>query len=328
VKPIQTILVVVDRTMHATPALRRGIELARRARARLHLCLCDHDALIDAGADLIPPQQAQRLKARFIERRRGWLQQTARELGAQGLDVHIDSRWAPSLHEALIDRALALRPDLVIKDVGQDPASAPGALSPADWKLLRFCPAPLMLVHPQSAPLPRRILAAVDTAHSHGPLNDTIVGMAQRLGLYADARIDLAHVFSLRPAGSDAPHDLQALHEDLRREDRDAFTAFAARHGVDAEHQQLRIGDPARTLNELVVQTASDLLVLGALYRNSADRFFLGATTEAMISCGSCDILLVRMPHHTIELAGVFDLDVLQRRQSLLQRIPAPLEIG
>ncbi len=323
-KPIERILVVVDRAMHETPALRRGIELARRANARLHLCLCDHDALIDASADLIPPQQAQQLKAHFVDRRRDWLEQTARELSAQGLNVHIDSRWAPTLHEALIDRALDLRPDLVIKDIGKDSASA---LSPADWKLLRFCPAPLMLVRSSSAPLPRRILAAVDTTRPSGPMNDSIVAMAQRLGLYSNAQIDLAHAFNMRPVDGAVPPNLYALHEAMRIEDHDAFAVFASRHSIGADQRHLRTGDPALSVAALAEQLSSDLLVLGSLHRNSADRFFLGTTAESMISRTTCDILLLRAPRHTAELAEVFDLEGLHRRQILLQRSLAPMEI-
>lgn len=310
--------------MHETPALQRGIELARSANARLHLCLCDHDALIDASADLIPPQQAQQLKAHFIERRRGWLEQTARRLIAQGLNVHIDSRWAPTLHEALIDRALDLRPDLVIKDVGKD--STP-ALSPADWKLLRFCPAPLMLVRSPSTLLPRRILAAVDTTQRSSQLNDSIVAMAQQLGLYANATIDLAHVFTLRPVDDDVPPGLRDLHEDLRRNDHDTFLEFASRHSIAADQQFLPDGDPAQSIAALTALLRTDLLVLGSLHRNSADRLFLGTTAEAMISCTTCDILLLRAPRHTTKLAEVFDLEGLHRRQSLLQRSLVPVEI-
>lgn len=321
---LERILVVVDRGMRTTPALRRGAELARRASAALQLCLFDHQPLIDATADIVHPDVMKLAKAQFLGERARWLAQEAGTLNDQGLRVDHEVRWAPLLHKALIDRVLQHRPDLVVKDLGQD-HDAHQLFSPADWKTVRFCPAPLMLVRPQSAPLPRRILAAVDTsgdAEVRAPLNDAVVRAAQQLALFSEAAVHLVHAFPFRPPpphSGDPRAGLDSTYESMRRADTERFRSYAARHQFADDRQHLLSGDPAPTIADFAERMGFDLLVAGSLYRTAFDRFFLGSTTEALLARARCDVLVVKPPQFLEELRRHMDLDALRKRQALLQ---------
>lgn len=321
---LERILVVVDRSMRTTPALRRGVELARQASASLQLCLFDHQPLIDATADIVHPDVMRLAKSQFLAERQRWLAQETATLADQGLRVESEVRWAPLPHKALVDRVLHHRPDLVIQDLGQD-HDARQLFSPADWKAVRFCPAPLMLVRPQSTPLPKRILATVDTAgdaDGKTALNDAIVRAAQRLGLFSEASMHLAHVFPFQPPSRDRNHGMSGLdsvYEDMRRADTERFRAFAARHQLPEDRQHLLAGEPAPTLAEFAERMSFDLMITGTVYRSALDRFFLGSTAEALLARAACDVLVVKPPQFLDDLGRHMDLDALRKRQALLQ---------
>ncbi len=324
-KRLERILVVVDRGMRTTPALRRGIELARRASASLQLCLFDHHPLIDATADIVHPEVMKLAKAQFIGERMRWLSQEAAALAGQKLRVDCEVRWAPLLHKALLDRVLEHRPHLVIKDLGQETAQT-SLFTPADWKALRFCPAPMMLVRPQSAPLPQRILATVDTSGDNTarkPLNDSVLTTALQLGLFSGAAVHLAHAFPFRPLKADYSQelgkDMESVYADMRKSDAERFQAFAAGHQIPADRQHLLAGDPASTLADFAARQSFDLLVTGSVYRSAFDRFFLGSTAEALLAQASGDMLVVKPSHFLDELAQHVDIPAIRERQARMQ---------
>lgn len=314
---LERLLVVADRGMNPSPALRRGAELARRAAAFLQLCLFDHDALIDATADIVEPDVMRLAKARFVAERTQWLNRQCDELVAQGLRVGGEVRWAPALHDAVLDRALEHDPDLVIQDAGE-----PGITSSVS-KTLRFCPTPLMLVRADSAPLPTRILVAVDTGGDvaqKAPLNDALMAMAVQLGLFCTAPVDVVHTFPYGPPGPERMRGLLgSAYEDVRRADTAQFQAFTTKHAVAADRRHLLTGEPTAAIVELVRRGGFDLLIVGAVYRSAFDRFFLGSTAETLVARAHCDVLVVKPPTFLNELRHHLDLEALRQRQALLQ---------
>lgn len=321
-KQLERILVVVDRGMRVSAALRRGVELARRAAASLQLCLLDYNALIDATADIVDPEVMRLAKAQFLAERTAWLARECHALCAQGLRVGGEVRWAPTLHEAVLDRVLEHRPDLVIKDVDPDGARTSRWFTAPDWKLLRLCPTPLMLVQTGSTALPRRILATVDTSGTpaqKSPLNDAVTGLALRLGLYSDAEVHLAHVFPFQRPGPERLRGLETAYEDMRRSDAEQFQGFALRHRFDDDRRHLLVGDPAATIADFARDGQFDLLLAGSVYRSALDRFFLGSTVESMVARTDADVLVVKPPNFADALARHLDLAALRQRQALLQ---------
>ncbi|MDD3763629.1 MAG: universal stress protein [Nevskiales bacterium] len=322
---LERILIAIDcRGALDTPALRCGVELARRSGARLDLVLFDHHPLIDATADLVPPTQMMASKSDYLDRHRNWLADRIEILSGEGLQIAGEIRWTPALHEALIDRVLEYRPDLVIRDVGHNPASGNLHLSSADWKTLRLCPAPLLIMPPNMPVLPERIIAAVDTAKGGGakggtPLNDLIAEQALRLGLYADAEVGLAHVFPYEPLGDRIGQRLQDAYDDMRAIDRQNFDDYAQRLRIPEQKCHLLSGPPGNALAHLAERGLVDLLVIGTVYRNSLERFFLGSTAEYLLGLMPCSLLVIKPSDFKTELQRHIDLEALRRRQSLLQ---------
>jgi universal stress protein E len=192
---------------------------------------------------------------------------------------------------------LEREPALVIKDVGHEPLLRRVLYTALDWKLLRDCPAPLMLVHALSSHLPRRIVAAVDTLRAEadaGPLNDLILRESLKLADWADADVSVGHVFPFLPF-SVTPHPtLERVYFETCAADREAFQRFADDHQVPPGARHWLEGNPVGRLVELVHAHGVDLLVLGSTYRTPFDRLLIGSTAETLLFQIPCDVLLVK----------------------------------
>lgn len=307
---LESILVVMDPALQRSPALERAAELARRARARLRLCLFDFDPLIERTADLVSPEVMHLARAQFERQRQQQLAQQAAALVAEGLQVDCEVIWCQFLYEGVVARCLQQPPDLVIKDLRRGGRG----MSAADRHLMRYCPAPLWLVG--AATLPKRILAAVDTASeamSASALNDGVVRGTQAAALYAGAEMHVAHVFPLQRRGMVTSPHLRRLHAQLRAGDLRRFSDFCAARQIGAERRHYLEGDPALKLAALARRIQAGLIVLGTTYKTGFDRLLLGSTSEALASRVPPDVMLLRPDSFVDDLSRHLDLAALER---------------
>lgn len=312
------ILVAVDPAMRPTAATRRALEIARRAKAKIHLCMPVFDARIDAAAELVHPEVERLAREQFIETRLRWLAAWCPELVEQGIEASCEVIWAKAAHEALLARVIEMSPDLVVKDLVRESFLRRwSVVRSAESRLARLCPAPLMLVQEDAQALPARIGVAVDPSHPHArptELDDAVVQAAVPLAMLANAPLELMHVFPHRRGYEGRTTPLDAKIEDLRREDADAFAAFAARYSVPADRRSLLSGEPAEELLRHAEDKRLGLLVIGSQYLTAVDRFLLGSTAESLITQAPCDLLLIRPRGFRDELARHQDLDALRER--------------
>ena len=296
----ESILCVIDPAMEKTPAARRAVELCRRSGAQLHLLMVAFDVRIDATAELVDPEVARLARERFLDRRERWLEEWCGILSEQKLRISSEVVWSPKVHEAVLAKVTERSPELVVKDVHhQDVLHRWSMLSVEDSRLARQCRVPLMLVQPDSRAGFARVAAAVDPAHAEARatgLDDAVVGMALPMAMLAGASLELLHVIPYRPGTEGLSIEIDELLERLREEGKDAFFAFADRHGVAPEQRVLMTGDVVPELLRHVAGARVDLLVIGSQYRKGFDRYLLGGHAEALVSQAPCDVLLVRAP--------------------------------
>jgi universal stress protein E len=293
-----TILLIAAGPRQHTPALQRAFDLARRAEIPVHICLLVHDPLIERSSALINPEVRRLAQQQFLDENKAWLDTLIAAWRADGLETTGAVAWAPRPEEAILAAVVRHKPALVIKDVGRDSLLRRITYTALDWKLVRHCPAPLMLVHGLSTHLPRRILAAVDTAAASGGggLNGLILREALKLGDWSDADVELGHVFPYLPFSAGAHPSLESVYAHARNTDEASFKAFAGEHQVPEAARHWREGNPVERLIDMVKEQGIDLLVLGSAQRPTLERVLLGSTAETVLFQSPCDVLLVRPP--------------------------------
>jgi len=289
------IMVVVDGLPERSPALLRAISLARKSGASLLLRSFEHVRALERAA-----KQGFDLDA-YLRGRRERLEECARGIRKEGVKVDCAVVWGRPPAEKIIFEALALKPELVVKDVTTVSALNRAFFSGLDWSLLAECPVPLMLVRPGSPNLPKHIMAAVDPLDEHGKphsLNADILRISTSLSMQCDAKLDVANAYEFIPAAGEYEYmgwmpDL-TVYEELRKVHAEALYKLGKQFGVPPAGMHVLDGDPARAISGFAAAQHVDLVVMGSVYRTGLRHLLIGSTAEGVFDSLASDLLVLK----------------------------------
>jgi nucleotide-binding universal stress UspA family protein len=295
-EPFKKILVDIDATAGAHPALERAILLAKRSRATLTI------------ADVITvPSYAHRDLPVGIEEtlaldRRLQLARIAREVG----DVPAEAKLLVGRPATvLIEEILRSNHDLVMRSHARDlTMSGPKPFGAVDMELLRKCPCPVLLVrHGQPATKPRIACALDATSEDPGAqaLNARIVDvalvMADCLESDAPTLFQAWAPYAEGAVRSHATDDQFAVYQQKAQQGAASMLRRLARSfdgRVDERAVVLRRGAPEDVIPEFVVSEGIDVLVMGTVARGGIPGMLIGNTAERVLRKLPCSVLTVK----------------------------------
>lgn len=302
--PLRSILVIVDPTAQAHPAVDKASRLAEKFGARLELFICDSKASRQAR---LAEHSRQHPDDPFLLNVKATIEALAAPLRARGLDVTTETECADPLYAALIDRTQRTTADLVVKDTHHHSLAKRTFLTNTDWHLIRSCPVPLLLTKARQWSAAAKVVAAVDPGHVNDKpvaldrrILDHASELARRLGgelhvlhAYVPAAIIVAATAAAPPmVASVSAQDLAVEQEAKLKE----VSALVAEYGVPAANIHVEVGGPAEVLTRMADHLQADVLVMGAISRSGLKRTFIGNTAEDVLERLPCDALIVKPP--------------------------------
>jgi len=283
-----TILVVIDAaTGSHQPALARAVWLAKQAGARLELFACEYDPGV--GTSIATP--AAREDALQAQRRN--LEGLAAPLRQQGVTVGVDVVSDRPFDAAIIDKAAAHDYWLVAKDVRHQNLAQRTLLTNVDWRLIRECPVPLLLVKDRKLAAEPVVLAAVDPLNEHdkpAALDDRIFTFAADLARVLRGHLHVVHSYGT-PLGAELPADAVKLIAD---EHRAAMARFLDTHAALQGRPHLYEGMAHECLQKAAQEHAADIVVMGAVARRGLKRLLIGSTAERVLDRLPCDLVIIK----------------------------------
>lgn len=300
------ILVVVDPTADAQPALQRAALVAPKANAHVELFVCAYDPLLSETRSADANQVA-KSRAAYIENQLRRLHALARPLADAGIAVTVDATWDSPLHEGIIRRALTSNADLVVKDTHYHPALKRSIFSNTDWNLIRKCPVPLWLVKPRATRSEPCLIAAIDPVHERdkpAALDDEILSIGAELTAALGGRLEVFHAFDVVSAlavttgAMSAPLVLPVpeLIDAVKTRHADAVKSLTDRYKIAQGRVHLEQGGTRDRLLALTERLGADVVVMGAVSRRGLARVFIGNTAEDVLDRLGCDLLIVKPP--------------------------------
>ena len=148
---LQMLLVVIDPTKQAQPALERAAWVARKSGAALELLVCEYHVSLE-GSSLFDRKSRETAREQLLQERLDWLESLAQPLRNEGLRVQTAARWGRPLHRVVLERAAELQPDLLFKAASEHGELRQMLLGNSCWELIRHATVPLWLVHPHRQP--------------------------------------------------------------------------------------------------------------------------------------------------------------------------------
>lgn len=296
-EPFRSILVDVDATDPAQPALERATRLARSSGARL--------TIVDVTG--VPSYARRHLPASLEEemagRRRGDLARLAEgDTGIPAESRLLEGRGAA----ALVDEVLASGHDLVVREAARDlvaPRREPSGA--VNTELLRRCPCSVLLVGPGVVADQPRIAAAVDTSTELGgeadqALNARIAEAASLMAELEGGSVTLLHAWEVLAETTvrrlASPDGYTGYLADARQRAADDFARFTRSLGgrLSGARAELLRGEPEDVIPAFVVAEGIDLVVMGSVARRGIPGFFIGNTAERVLPRLPCSLLVVK----------------------------------
>ena len=300
----QRILVVVDPTALAHPAIERAAWLARAVPSALELFICDYVSHLANTRDEKTGGIAQ-ARATLMARHKARLEQLAEPLAAQGIKVTVDSRWDYPLHDGIVRKAVDFGADLVVKDTHFHSALKRSLFSNTDWTLIRNCASALWLVKPRLPGQKPCFVAAVDPLHARdkpADLDNKILRTANGLAKALAGEVQVFHGFDIAPALAISADSMampvappvREVADAMRVEHTDAVNELCSRYDIPPERIHVHEGATRQLLMALTDQLNADAVIMGAVSRSGLKGLFLGNTAEDMLDHLHCDLLIVK----------------------------------
>lgn len=193
--------------------------------------------------------------------------------------------------------------DLVVKVAGEEGWFRDTFLGSTDLNLLRKCPCPLWLVHPDGGSRYERILAALhlDPENDESTaLDRSILDLATSLAALHGSEVHAAHCYDPM-AGGWLEHRLgdEAYQRWLESARTSASEAFASalrpfEDEIPPDRRHLVRGDPGYLLPRIVDELRVDLLVLGTVARSGVPGLLVGNTAERVLAQVRASLLALK----------------------------------
>jgi universal stress protein E len=284
----ETILIVVDPTAEAHPAVERGMYLAKECGMRVELFVCGFSPQL-VNSKLLNADKLERAKHGYVSDQKKLLATLAEPYIADGIDVAVKASWDHPLYEGIIRQVLHSDPRLVIKDTHFHSRLRRTLFTNTDWHLIRSCPAPLWLVRADTDFASPVMLAAVDPMHDNDkPATLDIRLLSEAFG-FADELGATVHVFhAYNPfIDPDDPKRIEAAHEE-------AMQTLAENFQIPGERVHLHAGNTVDLLPKIETDIKASVVVMGAVSRSRLEHAIIGSTAENVLDLLSCDVLIVK----------------------------------
>lgn len=295
---LRSILVDVDATATAQPALDRAVCIARACGARLrvvHVISLPVEARASLHEDL---------DDELMTRRREQLARIAYGLR----DVAVDADVLVGIPaEALVRDVLRFRHDLLVRSHARDlVARGPAACRAVDTQLIRSCPCPVWAVGPGAIPQVPKVLGAMDAAtddpFKHA-LNGKVIELARLLAHCQGGSLVLLQAWQpfgeRRVQGQVTDDDFSMYLDSTRRRNKQDVARLleSVSDEMGGVRLELRRGDIEHVLPAFVVSEGVDVVVMGTRGCTGIARRLLGNTADRVLAKLPCSLVAVKPDH-------------------------------
>lgn len=268
----RNLLVVIDPKHNESLALKRAKHIASATKAHLHLLVCDkkndHSALLS-----------------LLEK----------SLHDEAYTVSTQQAWYENEHETIIRVQQEHDCGLVIKQHFPDSPLKKALLTPEDWKLLRFCPCPVLVAKTTRPWTDGVVLAAVDVDNrelEHRALHESIIDLGFRIASLAKASL---HVVSAHPSPMLAASEaVYVLNTDLESHYRKLCADFQKQFDIDDSRLHIEEGPADVIITRVARELDAVVTVMGTVARTGLTGALIGNTAEIVLDALESDILVLK----------------------------------
>ncbi len=289
---IGKVLVVLDKPGAHQAALERARNVAGPAGAHLHLVSFCWLAMAEYQ-EVFDTHQRSALKQGAVNERERWLRSMVLDAGLAAADVTTEVVWTKDIAAWIAERVDAGHADLVVKSTRHETGKL--LRTPLDWRLLRSCHAPLLLVGAETPPRSGNVLATIDLRHvdePHQRMNDRVLAASQTFAHWLGGQLHCAHVIegTTLPPGAEILGDGELLAQ-AQKGLGELLDRTIASYDLPRTAVHMPVAGLTDAVNELVERERIGLVVVGTSARRGLGGLLLGNSAERLLSRVDCDLL-------------------------------------
>lgn len=300
-KQLKKLLVIVDPDNAKDFVMERAILIAFHYRSEV-LLLMNKPNVLSQEADS-PQRLASRFfssqKQLFTEHYESQLAALKDRFEGQGIETSTCFSADKNTATLLMRKIREYQPDMVLKSIQKQGTLSRILITNTDWRLVKNCPAPLLLVKAQPWAVDGAVMSAVDPLHAKAQQNqldhllmDTVTSLAASLHL--NKRVFHCYfpdITTMFPKAMDAEHYVKQV----RKAHWEKVQELVSAHNIADDEVIMTRGDVVRTLAKAVRRDRINILVLGALSRNVVEHAIVGSTAEKILYDTPCDVLIMKL---------------------------------
>ncbi len=280
------------------PAVRTARKLAQRFRARITL----FDVISDVSWAL---QYVVGSWEQTIENVSGAKQKRLRETAEALVDEGLEAEYVLAtgrLSTAIENQVRMGQHDLVVKVAEGESGNRSGFLGSTDIRLVRECRCPVLILHQESDGGFRDVAIAVDVLDDHETQRDLDAQSIHAAMAVSDAPLTLVYALTdmHEAIRVDTPDRDLVTSEQLAQWNHELTAAAEEKlesllQAIDGRQRSCFVlqGRPEKAIPEFVNGRGNDLLVMGSVGRSGLDGLLMGNTTERVLECVDCSVLVV-----------------------------------
>ncbi|HXR93756.1 MAG TPA: universal stress protein [Steroidobacteraceae bacterium] len=298
-RAIRRILVAVkDPKARSLPAVAKAAQLARAFGAQIELFHSISSLLYVDAYGLGDGVMA--IERETVASRTAQLERVAARVRERKVKVAVRAVWDYPVHEAIVRRARQFKADLIVSERHAGLHIAPGLLRLTDWELLRWSPAPVLLVKRGGTYNRPVVLAAIDPGHAHAKplrLDADILQASEYFASVLHGSVHAVHAYipiGVLPYSTVAVPAAQQLDAQARAEAQRRLDTVLTKSPIRLKNRHLVAREPIFAIDQVARETHSSIVVMGALSRSGLKRLFIGNTAEGVLDYLPSDLLILK----------------------------------
>lgn len=299
----QNILVVIDPTTDEQKALKRAIDLAtsitaKGAKVNVNAFLSIFDFSYEMTT-ILSSDERDIMRKSVIKDKELWLKDLIDDLNPS-IEISSQVVWHNRPFEAIVNRVIQDKYDLVIKGTHQHDKFKSVVFTPTDWHILRKCPCPVLLVKDHEWPQNGNILAAVNVGSDekeHQSLNAQITKNAKRVAELIQGNVHLVNSFPGTPVNIaiEIPEfNSNEYNDTMLKHHEQAMVSHANDFDISVANTHVEEGLPETVIEQVAIKLDAELVILGTVGRTGISAALIGNTAEHVIDQLNCDVLALK----------------------------------
>lgn len=311
-KRFKNILVLLSGVSESDPALIRASALAVSNQASLTLALCLEEFGESGPGDDLRQVIVDGLRMRLLG--------LADNLRQRGLRADVEILFGRTFIEAIV-RVLRHQHDLVIKTARGQAAERSIAFGSTDLHLLRKCPCPVWMIHPEGglygADHAGGVLAAVDPDPDDAnkvAINTMIMQLATSLSLLEKTPLHVVHAWHLPSQNTllNSPwlrvpkQEVARLADDARRRHESRFNGLLSEFSGIVPGMQVHFaeGRPEQVIPQVARDADVEVIVMATIGRTGIPGLIIGNVAEAVLTQVDCSVLAIKPANFVTPVAA------------------------